>query len=306
MVRKKILITGGLGYIGIPLVCFLSMNTDYDIDVVCSNWYKGPLSILDKQRYYNVNYNTLDHADLYSYDAIVHLAAHSSVQAVESDITGALKNNCIDFINFINKTNYPKTKVIYASSGSVYGQSGEIPCKETNELKPPIENYDYQKQFNDRWVETQLDKRKIYGLRFGTVNGYSLNPRNELMVNSMVKAAKTDGIVKVTNSDSFRAILGLNDLCRAVYAIIEQEGPSGFYNLSSFNMSIGDIGKEVSNVFKCNLVSKKGHDRYSFSLDTTKFQETFNFNFEDTIESIALAAAYNDFTKVRTWQEMKQ
>lgn len=298
--QRKILLTGCQGYVGSKLYSYLNTNTDHIIAGVDLDWYSGPKDL----QFNKINFNILDPVALFQFDTVIHLAAHGSVQSVDSDSFNSIKNNCIDFINFINKTNHI-AKIIYASSASVYGQAEDRLCKETDELQPPVVEYDKQKQFIDRWAETQFYKRRLYGLRFATVCGYSPNPRNELMINSMVKSAQTQGIVRVTNSDSYRAILGLNDLCRAIYAIIELDGPAGFYNLASFNMQIGEIGKQVSDIFKCNLDSKKGQDKYSFSLDTTKFQETFNFEFRDTVESISLAAANNDFSKVRTWQEMK-
>ena len=46
------------------------------------------------------------------------------------------------------------------------------------------------KKMTDNYVEQYLSKnpkRKIYGLRFGTVNGYSPNFRNDIMINAMNK-----------------------------------------------------------------------------------------------------------------------
>ena len=50
-----------------------------------------------------------------------------------------------------------------------------------------------------------------YGLRFGTVNGFSRNFRSELMLNSMSRSAIDDGVVRMSNSNIHRAILSLSE-----------------------------------------------------------------------------------------------
>ena len=141
--------------------------------------------------------------------------------------------------------------------------------------------------------------KRFYGLRFGTVCGYSSNPRNELMINSMTQSALLDKKVVVSNPDYFRAVLGMQDVCRAITYLLTGEIPPGHYNLASFNMTIGDIGQEIARQFKVKLEISSGDSNYSFCLDVTKFERCAGMEFLETPETIAKQAARNDFRVIR-------
>lgn len=284
----EVLIIGAEGYIGSRLYQHL-INTGYYPQSVDIGKWGNPAGIYSIRK----DFSQLDKHFIQYFKTIVLLAGHSSVSACDADPDGGLQNNCMEFVHLVNKLR-PDQKFIYSSSGAVYGFSGSNTVKEIDPLTTPVKEYDRHKQAIDRWIENK--GYNFYGLRFGTVCGYSKNPRNELMLNSMSRTAIRDKFVKVTNSDSYRAILGLNDLCRAITSIIEGPDIPGFYNLASFNEQIGVMGETVANYFKCSLNSIKGEDRYSFCLNTNKFQNTFNFKFEENIESIIKEAAKNDFS----------
>lgn len=293
--NKKILILGGSGYIGSSLGNHLAFQCGFKVDNADLGLFQQKQGIWT----YRYNYNQLPASLIQEYDVVINLAAHSSVLACELDPDGSFKNNCLDFFKLVAKLGMHQ-KFIYASSGSVYGCSGDKLSKETDAFAKSINHYDKQKQIIDQYMEDSL--LHWYGLRFGTVCGFSGNPRNELMINSMVRSAITEKRVDVTSSESYRAILGLPDLCRAVEAIIKQDKDGGYYNLASFNMRIHDIGKTVADKFNTNFSSlKSGSNSYSFCLDTTNFCETFNFEFTETVDTISEAAAKNDFSRIRNW-----
>ena len=139
---------------------------------------------------------------------------------------------------------------------------------------------------------------QYYGLRFGTVNGFSSNMRKDVMINSMVYNALTDGEIKLYIKDIMRPILGINDLSRAIQEIVNcSEDKRGIYNLASFNKTAEEIAYSVSSVVNVPVKeyisdpfsiknSKLETKSYNFSIDSTKFCESFNFKFTDTIETI--------------------
>ena len=291
---KSILINGGCGYIGACLSEYL-LNFGYHVVSVDLNLFNKPDQGCKNN--IKIDYSNLSKEFINSFDIVIHLAGHSSVKSCELDPVGSLKNNCINFFHLVNSLRKDK-KFIYISSASVYGQSGEYRVKEDDNLPIPLKEYDRQKQIIDYFMES-ITHINWFGLRLATINGYSKNPRNRLMINSMVKSAKLNNQVTVINGDSYRGILGLEDFCQAVKAIVEQDKTSGFYNLSSFNMKIKNIGREVANILKCNYQETDGEDTYSFCLDITKFQNIFNFQFKNTIESIVNDCLKNDFSKDR-------
>lgn len=289
----KILLIGGMGYIGSRVYDHL-IKRYHEVTSVDLGLFGGP----DHPNNL-IHFRDLSPSFVRQFDTVIHLAGHSSVQSCEINPPQAMKNNCVDFFHLVNKIT-PNQQFIYASSASVYGSVGEHLAVETDLLPEPVKDYDRQKQLIDLYMEQA--PVNYFGLRFGTVCGYSPNPRNELLINAMTRDAKVKNLITATSAKSFRAVLGLNDLCRAISAIVDRRGLRGVYNLASLNMSIGDIGREIYRIFPSNLHSRiDGNSSYSFCLDTTKFQKSFDFEFIETVEDIAREASRNDFTVERTW-----
>ena len=96
----------------------------------------------------------------------------------------------------------------------------------------------------------KLSNKHYYSLRFGTVNGFSRNLRNDLMINSMIHNSKYNNKIYAANRELCRSILCINDLCKVILRIISDGKYElrGIYNVSSFNCTIDDVVKKVSEI----------------------------------------------------------
>ena len=285
---KKILIIGGGGYIGSRLS--LDLSNSYEVTRLDLCWFGDPeenMIVGDFRRYGQDFYN--------QFDSIILLAGHSSVNMCEGNLESAFKNNIENFLHLISNIN-KRQKFIYASSSSVYGNSGSLYVDESYTDFIPHNHYDITKHVIDLYVP-RFDI-EYYGLRFGTVNGLSPKMRSDVMINSMIYNGKTNGEIKLYVKDVMRPILGISDLSLAVKKILSSEiDLRGIYNLASFNKTAEEISSSVS---KCTgfpvtdignntssiTNSKLQTESYNFSIDSSKFKENFNFEFKDTIESI--------------------
>jgi len=213
-------------------------------------------------------------------DATVLLAGHSSVKMCDNDPNGAWVNN-VDYFREILRDS---SKLVYASSASVYDgvSNPNEDCVEFH-LKGM---YDLTKRTIDNIA--LLSDKEFYGLRFATVNGWSPNLRVDVMLNKMVFDALTKRKITVMNPQLVRPILGINDLGRAITAIVEsKEDHRGIYNLASFSASVIDMAHFVANRYEADVeVIETDAPPYAFGIDTTKFEETYNFVFLDTLESV--------------------
>jgi nucleoside-diphosphate-sugar epimerase len=283
---KKILLIGGNGYIGSFL--FLELKNKYDVTIIDINWFTDLNSPVD--------FNSLEKNYLQTYDVVILLAGHSSVKMCDTDMTSSFNNNVRNFINIVSKLNKSQ-KFIYASSSSVYGHTGFSIVDESYKIFEPNNFYDLSKQVIDMYI-TQTDLN-FYGLRFGTVNGWSPRIRTDIMINAMVNSAMVDNHIKLYIKDIMRPILGIKDLANCVIKIIEsQEDKRGLYNLASFNNTSEEIAIGVSkimnipvkeyNVSEIEKVTnvKLQTTSYNFAINSKKFENAFNFKFEETIESI--------------------
>lgn len=269
---EKILIIGGNGYIGTSLYEYLSKK--YIVDIMDIEWGENVKYVMD---YKNISDDILD-----NYDTVILLAGNSSVQN-SSDMVSTFINNVSNFVNLLSKI---KTqKLIYASSASIYGKSDNF----SNELTINTEyynQYDLSKKVIDMYAT--LSDKHVYGLRFGTVNGFSKKLRNDLVINSMVISGLTNNQIYLSSKYCKRGILGINDLNKGIERIIEYNdiNKKGIYNLCSFNTDIESIAKTVSHILNVKIKEDVDKSSYSFQLDNTKFKNAFDFTFNSTLPSI--------------------
>lgn len=133
----RILITGGLGFIGKSLTNNLLLDKRNHIFIIDNFQYgkedeytKGAVifrgDVRDKHNWENIP----------QVDYVYHLAAPSSVILFNNNLTESINTTIRGFLNCINWSlhNHVK-KIIYASSGSVYGNTKEV-CSETTTPSP--------------------------------------------------------------------------------------------------------------------------------------------------------------------------
>ena len=79
-------------------------------------------------------------------------------------------------------------------------------------------------------------------------------------------------------------------MSKAIKCIIDTDKDyRGIYNLASFNSTAQSIAYGVNNITKSAIKeqdTKLSIKPYDFSIDSSKFKSTFNFEFKETIESI--------------------
>lgn len=263
----NVLLIGGCGYIGSYLYTKLK-NYKYDV-TVCDKLIRGnPLDVdVICDDYHGLNDDLIN-----SFDAILWFAGHSSVQQSILDPEGALQNNCLNLFDF-SKRIKKRTKFIYASSASLYSTTDSVPkpaCENSLLHIPSTNTYDVSKFAFDYLAEHFLTN--FYGLRMGTLAGYSPNLRKELVWNSMNIAAFKNNKIKLMNRDSFRTILFLDDLWNLISNILNRNIEPGFINVGSLSTTMGELACMISEVWGSDIEDCGVSPTYSFNLDLTKMK----------------------------------
>jgi dTDP-4-dehydrorhamnose reductase len=273
---KKVLLIGSDGYIGSK---FFELYKDiYNI-----------ISIdREKKRHETIqqDYEDLKKDFIYEFDTVILLAGDSSVKSCEGSFLKSYKNNIEKFVYLLEKLKLGQ-KFIYASSSSVYGIT-DHPVTEDFITRNFIQNYDATKILIDDIIK--MFDYEFYSLRFGTVNGPAPYTRKDIMINSMVYNAWNKNSIEIYNKQIHRPILDIVDLCSAIMKIINNNDSSkrGFYNLCSYNSSVGEIAEKASYFLKVPLIDKgrSADKHYDFQINNEKFCNNFDFKFTATTDSI--------------------
>ena len=276
MKQKKVLLLGGNGYIGCRLYeHFLSENREVVNVDIC---------VYDKVFEETVveNYKNLSKEFISQFSHVILLAGHSSVSMCGS-LSPCFQNNVVNFIELIEKLQDEQV-LIYSSTAAVYGSNPNL-VDESYPLTEAINFYDYTKICNESIMK--LYEKKIIGLRFGSVGGFSKNFRKENLMNSISVSASQQNKIVISNPDKYRSVLGINDLCRAFSKIIDSPVKERIYNLTSINAKIIEFGQALQKKTGCELVVDDTFvTNYSFNCDNSLFKRDYDFEFTDTIETI--------------------
>jgi UDP-glucose 4-epimerase len=261
MNRPEILLLGAMGYIGSRLFSHLTAAGYRVTGVDRRAPAGGPILARD--------YRDLNGIDLAPFGTVIWLAGHSSVKISVDEPAEAFENNVSGLLRLVQRLQ-PAQRLIYASSASLYSGNESTDSITTEEtIGFQYQNaYDLSKYAFDKLISTI--GTNFCGLRFGTVCGVSDQQRDELLLNSMVKSAVETGVVKVANPHAKRSVLAMNDLVATIERMLEVVPPSGFYNLASYSMSIGEFGEEVAAQLNAHVVELPSTGTYTFTVDSSK------------------------------------
>jgi UDP-glucose 4-epimerase len=123
--KKRVLVTGGLGFIGYNLVKRLKETADYEITVIdnltsdssdINNKHDGVTYLIEDIN----NINNKQYQDL-SFDLIFHLAALARIQPSFEDPVSYFQSNVLGTVSICELARRCGAKIIYAASSSAYG-----------------------------------------------------------------------------------------------------------------------------------------------------------------------------------------
>ena len=182
---KKILITGGAGFIGSNIVDYLVSN-NYKHITVLDNLETGNINNIkthiDSCKVHFIQGSISDYevclAATRNQDVILHQAALGSVPRSIINPLATHQTNVTGFVNILEAARQNKAKrVVYASSSSVYGDDLNMPKKEEI-VGNPLSPYAVSKKTNELYaaVFASTYQMEIIGLRYFNVFGPKQNP----------------------------------------------------------------------------------------------------------------------------------
>ena len=286
---KKILLTGGLGYIGSYF--FEKYCSKYDLTIIDTNYFQA----VDENK--NIVYKdirNINQKDLLDIDFVIHMAELSNdpLGDLDKNLTNEINHLAtIDLLETANNSNIKK--FIYMSSASVYGFSEKI-LTEKDKVSPLTE-YSKAKVRNENYILNNKFNFETIILRNSTAFGFSKNLRLDLVVNDLTYSAyKENKIVLLSDGSPKRPIIHIHDICKFIEILINEKRnlDKEIFNVGdeSLNYSIREIAETVSSVLGVDDISigQFDSDQRSYQLSFQKLKEYFpqfqiNFNLEKGI-----------------------
>ncbi len=270
---KKILLTGGAGYIGSVLTGFL-LDKGYAVTIVdnfmygqnsLANYFKNKNFFVIKSDVRNIkNYNK----EIKSSDIIIPLAALVGAPICKQDPIGAKSVN-FDAVKNLFKIVSKKQILLMPTTNSAYGSGNKKNfCDEDSELKP-LSEYAIDKVEIEKML---MDYENSISLRLATVFGMSPRMRVDLLVNDFVNRAIGDGSIVLYESYFKRNYIHVMDVARAFLHCLD--------NFSLMKSNIYNVGLSSANLSKKELCLKiKKHVKKLLIIESNLFNDPDQRNY---------------------------
>ena len=327
---KKILVTGGLGFIGSHTVVELQ-QAGYEV-VIIDNLYNSKIEVLDsitsitsiKPSYFNIDLrNKIAVEDFFKnnkIDGIIHFAASKAVGESVNNPLLYYENNISTLVYLLQEMKKHKlSNFIFSSSCTVYGQADELPITENAPTKPAESPYGNTKQIGEEIIREscKANKLKAIALRyFNPIGAHETANIGELPIgvpqNLIPFVTQTAaGIRKelsvfgdnypTKDGTAVRDYIHVVDLAKAHIAALERLlNNNNKKDFEVFNVGTG-TGSSVLEVIQAfekvsktklnyKIVGRREGDITSAFADTTLAKVELGWKTEKTLEEALLAA----------------
>jgi nucleoside-diphosphate-sugar epimerase len=304
---KKVLITGGAGYLGSVLTEVL-LNKGYQVTVLDNLIYKqtsvAPFSYNKNFKFIlgDVTIESTLKPLVESHDVIIPLAAIVGMPACKANPEMTVKVN-YEQVKNITEWMTKEQKLVIPNTNSQYGSSSEI-ITEDSPFKPL-----------SLYAETKCDAEKAVlesgngiVLRLATVFGMSYRMRMDLLVQDFVYKALNDGYLVLFESHFIRNYIHIRDVANTFLFMIE--------NYEKCNNNAFNVGLSAANLTKFELAQsiqkyvpelvivqnefKKDFDQRNYLVSNNKLESQGwlpKFTLEDGIQE--LIEGYQLITKFK-------
>lgn len=302
----KILVTGAAGFIGFHCVRELVKNNIIvGVDNI-NDYYDTNLKyarLNDLKNYKNFSFIKLDIAEdraalenLFSennFDLVLNLAAQAGVRYSIEHPECYVKSNIVGFFNIIECCRkYNVSKIVYASSSSVYGNLDETPFSESANVNSPESLYAATKITDELFANVY---NKIYGLsfvglRFFTVYGPWGRP--DMAPFLFTNAIINDKPIRIFgNGELYRDFTYIDDIVNGIVRVVNLDfsGKNEILNighgspiklLDFISIIEKEMGKSAKKIF-CDM---QPGDVYTTYADTSKLEQLTGYKPSTSLE----------------------
>tara|TARA_B100000029_G_scaffold509897_1_gene600115 strand:+ start:1625 stop:2653 length:1029 start_codon:yes stop_codon:yes gene_type:complete len=310
---KKVIVTGGSGFIGSNLVKLLLKKNYFVINIDKLSYSANPYNLKDikgnnKYKFFKCDINNkskiLKILKKYKPIGIFNLAAESHVDRsidspenfIKSNILGVY--NLLEAISFYLKKNNKKFKLIHISTDEVYGDIKK--GNKSNEKYPynPSSPYSASKASADHLIKSYVRTYKLPAIISHCCNNYGPSQFPEKLIPKLIYNIINNKPLPIYGSgNNCREWIHVQDHCEALLKIFLKGKIGENFNIgTSSSIKNVDIAKKLLQILKKESIiignkvkikfvkDRPGHD-FRYALDNKKIKKTLNWEFKIKLDA---------------------
>lgn len=251
---KKILITGGAGFIGTNLIKYLLEN--FDAEIVCvDNLYSGNLNninIHNSPKFKFINHDIRNSFDIPT-DLIINLACPASPIKYQEDKVFTAETSALGIINVCKNAKKYSSKIVHASTSEVYGDPLIHPQNENYFGNVNINGirscYDEGKRFSETYLKDFSEQNNLsYNILriFNTYGPFMSSNDGRVISNFINQAINNENITIYGDGTQTRSICFIDDLVKGIISLIKTKANNTITNIGNdIELKIIDIANIV-------------------------------------------------------------
>lgn len=279
---KKIFITGGLGFIGSNLICYLKKNKYNGEIIIFDNNSIDNVSALNKLKEFNhlkIIYGDLRLTQLLdesikSCDLVVHLAANSDISKGIFNPKIDFENTVLGTQNLLNSMLKNNVKNIIFSSGSgVYGNVVKKNIPEDYGPLIPVSHYGASKLCAESMISSYVFMHDFNALVFRFANVIGTGQTHGVAYDFIRKVKKNNLTLQVLgNGTQLKSYIDINDIIKAIDISSKKFSNNiDFYNVcTDDSITVREIATMVIKKMKVNLKINFGKSNFGWRGDVPK------------------------------------
>jgi UDP-glucose 4-epimerase len=291
----KFIVTGGAGFIGSHIAKFLVKN-NHEVHVI-DDLSRGSLNNLNEiQNMIKFSKKDISNFEdissiIEKHDGIFHQAALASVPQSFKEPEKYHKVNVIGTENIFKIAKQFNSKVVFASSSSVYGDQINFPISE-DANKKPLNPYGQTKLDDEKLASKYAAQGlRVIGLRYFNVFGIGQNPSYAGVIPQFIqKISKHESPIIEGDGNQIRSFTFIDDVVRANYLAFESKIDHAFFNIATEKMTtINELAELLIKMSELDLKSiyknqRQGDIKKSYA-DISKAKKLLRWNPEINLEN---------------------
>jgi dTDP-glucose 4,6-dehydratase len=298
----KLLVTGGLGFIGSNFILNVLKNTNFEILNVDAEFYGSNhynlIEIENSEKYSFVKGDITDKKLMENLisecDCVVNFAAESHVDRSIIDPSPFLNSNILGAFTILDIIKNQKKRLVHVSTDEVYGTILEGSATEKTRFNPSSP-YSATKASAELLINSYVKTYDVDAVITRCTNNYGPRQFNEKLIPKTIGLCNENKKIPVYGTGtSIRDWIHVEDHCKAIMLVLEKGKSGESYNISSSNevnnLTLVTKILEILNKSKENIqfVEDRPGEDTRYSLDSTKIYEELGWkpkiNFDEGLE----------------------